>query len=676
MKKLKIFFIISIFSLLLSTTAFAYVKTWTSATAKNTVLSLAIEETEVNGQKKIYVWTATDGAGVVRWDKDDRSYIIYDTRDGLLNNIVQAIAVDHNGTKWFGHVNGVTRFDDSGWKIHTKDDVLAHNNTYSIAVSPLGTVWFGAKEGVTKFDGSNWTTISIEDGLRSKYINTIAFDSNGKIWFGASGGISVYNEPSSTWEYHNKATNQLRYNNVNAIAFDDSAAWIGSGNSTIAAYGGLNRLQNGVWSTYTTDNGLPVNTVNAIAIESNGIKWIGTGGKWEENGGLSKMSTSGSIQTYTYVNEQSGPAGNRVTSIAIDSDNSKWIGTKTGLSRFENNTWTAYKVTGGIIHNVIYDIEIEQGNIMWFGTKGGVSKYKDGEWVNFTKSDGLVENAVMDVQLDIDGSKWFCSREHDNSDGYGFIGGVTHLLESGNSRTWESYSLNEGDIKRFSYSMAVDLIGNKIFAVHYDQWNQHDWGGAGIKILKANGSWEIITNESSNEGLANNYIREVSTDEDGNLWVATISGANSYDGTDWVIYNNENSSGALNNNVETITKDSNGILWFGTRYGATSYDGEEWKKYNHKNGLSHQWVFDIAIDNNGSGFYLVGSSNVENSQSIGNELGYRLYFDSKVIDSTAINNDYAGFIAGDNAHHYAGGAKFAGNSPGIHATYSGDATFG
>ncbi len=80
-----------------------------------------------------------------------------------------------------------------------------------------------------------------------------------------------------------------------------------------------------IWTTYNTSNsGLAINYVKAIAIDSSSIKWFGTGG------GVSKFD---SYSWTIFDTSNSGLANNHVAAIAFDYSGDKWFGT-VGVSKF------------------------------------------------------------------------------------------------------------------------------------------------------------------------------------------------------------------------------------------------------------------------------------------------------------------------------------------------------
>jgi len=77
---------------------------WTNYTSGNDLLALAVQ-----GK---YIWAATT-VGVVRWDTETETYMRYTTADGLVSNYVLSIAVDKQGTLWFGvSGGGVSKFEE------------------------------------------------------------------------------------------------------------------------------------------------------------------------------------------------------------------------------------------------------------------------------------------------------------------------------------------------------------------------------------------------------------------------------------------------------------------------------------------------------------------------------------------------------------------------------------
>jgi ligand-binding sensor domain-containing protein len=95
-------------------------------------------------------WLGTD-QGISRHIGNEtlEKWTIFNNKQGLVNNFVQAIAMDKKGRLWFGTKGGVSVFDGSAWTSYTESDGLASNNVLCIAVDGEGAVWLGTDKGVT-----------------------------------------------------------------------------------------------------------------------------------------------------------------------------------------------------------------------------------------------------------------------------------------------------------------------------------------------------------------------------------------------------------------------------------------------------------------------------------------------------------------------------------------------
>ena len=86
--------------------------------------------------------------------------------------------------------------------------------------------------------------------------------------------------------------------------------------------GGVSRLKDGRFTTYTVADGLAGNTVTAIEDGPDGAMWFGT------SGGLSELA-NGKWRTYT---TRDGLPADNVSSFLRDWAGTLWIGTSGGLA--------------------------------------------------------------------------------------------------------------------------------------------------------------------------------------------------------------------------------------------------------------------------------------------------------------------------------------------------------
>ncbi len=122
--------------------------------------------------------------------------------------------------------------------------------------------------------------------------------------------------------------------------------------------------------------------------------------------------------------------------------------------------------------------------------------------------------------------------------------------------------------------------------------------------------WKIFN--TSNSGLADNYINDLAIDQNGTKWIGTDEGLVKFDGTNWWTYKTSN-SGLPHDHVSLIAIDGNGSVWMTSEYSYINYgigysvaelvkfDGTTWTVYNSANsGMPYNLVSSIAIDDNGT----------------------------------------------------------------------------
>jgi DNA-binding CsgD family transcriptional regulator/streptogramin lyase len=212
----------------------------------------------------------------------DGSKWFYCDHAGATSGDVNVVAVDHAGRIWVAREeDGVAMLDGAGWHGFNTRDGLPSDWTYGITIDEDNNVWVATWEGVAKFDGDLWSTPYgvPNDTLFNDRVHAIAFDSSNNIWVGhISHGVSQYQGADGTWIHHTSESSGLGGDQIRAIAIreadEDSAesAWFAT------ADGGLSRFEEGEWTVYTVDDGLPSDDVKAVAFDKYGRVWATTAG--------------------------------------------------------------------------------------------------------------------------------------------------------------------------------------------------------------------------------------------------------------------------------------------------------------------------------------------------------------------------------------------------------------
>jgi ligand-binding sensor domain-containing protein len=114
--------------------------------------------------------------------------------------------------------------------------------------------------------------------------------------------------------------------------------------------------------------------------------------------------------------------------------------------------------------------------------------------------------------------------------------------------------------------------------------------GGGMSIYnETSDKWE---NYNIPNGLADAFVYKVLKASNGDVWVATWSGANRVRGGDlkdrskWDVYTVENTKGGLPNDwVYSLEEGKDGVIWFATEGGLARFKDDKWQNWNHDKGV-------------------------------------------------------------------------------------------
>lgn len=118
--------------------------------------------------------------------------------------------------------------------------------------------------------------------------------------------------------------------------------------------------------------------------------------------------------------------------------------------------------------------------------------------------------------------------------------------------------------------------------------------GGGLSVLDP--ATETMKNYNVPHGLADAFVYEVLEASNGDVWIATWSGANRIVGGDlndrkaWVTYTVENTDGGLPNDwVYGLAEGKDGVIWLGTEGGMARFAEDSWENWSHNDGLGAEF---------------------------------------------------------------------------------------
>ena len=407
-------------------------------------------------------------------------------------------------------------------------------------------------------------------------VSCLARDGN-TIWTGTWGGLIAVDRITGVPICYNHANSGLQDNSVSAIAIDSNGnKWIGTLEQGLTKFDGIS------WTYYNTMNsGLPSNSVASIAIDGNGDKWIGTSG----GGGLAKYNGTTWV---VYNTSNSGISSNYIRAVFIDSYGIKWISTETGISKFDGTTWTIYNISNsGIPSNDVEWITEDLAGNKWVSLwNTGIAKFNGSIWTLYNQSNtGAPLGANSTITIDQNDNKW--------------IGTEYSGLVKFDNANWTVFNKSNSSI--FSNEVRFTLIdenGIKYFAM--------GTGGLGWCVGSENGGlqkfdgalWTKYT--TSNSGFPDDIANCAAVECNGAKWFGTSQGVAKFDGNVWTTYNTSN-SGLPSDYINQISIDINDNIWIGMPGdGIGMYNNSSWTFYNTTNsGLPSDYITSFVIGSNG-----------------------------------------------------------------------------
>ncbi len=442
-----------------------------------------------------------------------KSFTSFTTAQGLANNSVRCINEDKNGNLWFGtQGGGVSRYDYKRSKQPCNNNLCKHN------LDDLEELKEHQKIIAKSF--TNISTMNIMPGAED-YVYSIFDDKNGDVWFGISGVMVKYDGKFDNHPCHNTSCkhdlsipNELDNHNKELLkSLRIFSSKEGTSYFTILDItedkngflwmatdgGGVSRFDGEKFTTYSETQGLAKNNVWSITPDKIGNLWFGTMG-----GGLSRYNGSSCVNITT----NHGLNRNLVWSIIEDKEGNLWFGTERGgVNRYNGLSFSYYGVAQGLANYTVISIAEDMSGNLWFGTQySGVSRFNGKSFTSFDVKKGLAGNYVSCIIEDKMGNIWL-----------GTNGGISK---------YDSKSLPEGQAGITNYSVAQGLTDNNITCIFEERFLPKNeigiWFGTTNGLSRFDG--KSFTNFGSAQGLAKNYVFDISGDKSGNIWFGTESG--------------------------------------------------------------------------------------------------------------------------------------------------------
>jgi len=332
----------------------------------------------------------------------------------------------------------------------------------------------------------------------------------------------------------------------------------------------LSRYVHQVW---TTDQGLPQNSVYAVVQTRDGYLWLGTdeglvrfdglrfnvfdrtntpaitdpfifalheapdGSLWAgtDRGGLIRYRAG---QFSHYGPDRGLPAG-RIQALASDAHGTLWVGLRgAGVARFDGDRFTVLSAKDGLASDNVLAVFVDSDGTLWVGTDAGLDRFEKGRFVHVQPADGLPP------------------------------GGVRAIHEDRSHRLW------------------IGILGGALGARFHD----------GALCVKTAGGFSVV---STGAGLPSIAVMTLTDDRDGNLWLGTAGGGivRVRDGRleSWLLGDTPS-----DDMVYALTEDREGNLWIGTQPGGLHrLRNSRFVTIEKRDGLTDEVIESLLQDHHG-----------------------------------------------------------------------------
>lgn len=336
------------------------------------------------GSGKIYVGTNNAGLHCI---EGDSIYAI--AHPNLSESAIMSMVEDSQGTIWIA-TDGSGLFSLNGGMVrrYTTQDGLLINNVLALQLSKDQKLLIGTTKGLQ--DLSEEGVFHTVDQFNNKQINALWVDDWNSIWAGTEYGLVRYNEANATYE-ELLVKGTIDFVRITSIKPDlEGNIWLTSNRS------GLIRLKETNISNLSTPR-LPSNRVNIVKEDANNVLYIGSD--------LSVLSICDNTKCHQQP-IKSLSSTNGIRDIYLESKNSLWLATYSGIIHIANGVEKVYGVKEGMPAEDFRVIHKDAEGNFWFGSRsGGLVKFRDGKILGiFNKSNGLQSNYVLAITEDEKGS--------------------------------------------------------------------------------------------------------------------------------------------------------------------------------------------------------------------------------------------------------------------------------
>ncbi len=452
------------------------------------------------------------------------------------------------------------------------------------------------------------------NGMVSSEANVICETADGILWIGSYAGLSRYD--GTKFEF------VLEGGLVNVVGMmEDSKGrlWIGTNDAGVARY------ENGKYTYFTAENGLPTSSVRCYAEDSNGNVYVGTSGKmcmFTPDDRIEELDYDiAFVKEMTVYNDYIVAMDNNGDIYALDGENQIKLDDKGDTLFYYSLAETSEGLMVGTETGELFTAEIMANKFVLKEQKSFdadsiaviMEDSKKRIWIATGTDFGYISDDGSFKAMQVDGFDSSFAYFHEDYQGNIWIAssnyGVMKLAES-------------SFVNMFEKNNAASAVVN---AITYFDGKYFCGTDSGLLVFDENGISSSYSELS--EAVEGSRVRSLLVDSRGRLWLCTYNGLLCYDKQHGIQRYSMESHGTTSDRFRCITELDDGCFAAGTADGINFIkEGKVISKLTADDGLENTQILSIVqasdgtvwAGSDGSGIYIISDgrlSNVYNTES-------------------------------------------------------------
>lgn len=316
--------------------------------------------------------------------------------------------------------------------------------------------------------------------------------------------------------------------------------------------------------------------------------------------------------TRTVWTQAQGLPQDSVSALAQTPDGYLWLGTSEGLVRFDGYQFVTYTRENGVLpSSSILALYVGKLGTLWIGTNEGLASYRDGKFKTYTSAEELADQAVTSLTEDAEGTLWTVS-----------IGPTLPTLSY--FKDGKAHSVSLRDLPSLTSPREVYVDPNKDLWVagiggvvirHGASFRSvipaAELRGVAItEMIKTHDSLWLGTEQAliqlkdgkvhrytTQDGLPSNIVRAMLEDHDGNLWVGTFGGISRFENGHFIAA--QPSDSEARGTVWELFEDRERNLWVGAQGSLSRFHDGPFTVFGKPEGLPSNSPMAVHEDKQG-----------------------------------------------------------------------------